>query len=326
MARALALVSGGLDSILAAKLIKEQGIDVICICFHSAFFSYENAVRMTEQVGLPLKIVDFTEDHIEMVKKPKHGYGKNMNPCIDCHSMMMKYAGELLKELEADFIITGEVLNQRPMSQNKAALDVVKKESGFEEYILRPLCAKNLPPTKMEMEGVVDREKLLGINGRTRKVQMELAKEWNITEYPSPAGGCKLTDPGFSKRLKDLFTNNKDADLREIELLKYGRHFRLESGVKVVSTRDAEEANWVKPLINNDDYIFDTIDYPGSTIILKGSPNEKDIYFAASATGRYSKGRNEDIVRVKYKRLADEEYNTIEAKPASEEELNSYLL
>lgn len=326
MTRALALVSGGLDSILAAKLIKDQGIDVIGICFHSAFFSYTNAIRMTEQIDIPLKVIDFTEEHLNMVKNPKHGYGKNMNPCIDCHAMMMRYAGKLLKELEADFIITGEVLNQRPMSQNRSALDVVKKESGFEEYILRPLCAKNLKPTNMELDGLVDREKLLNISGRSRKTQMEMAEELGIVEYPSPAGGCRLTEPGYAIRLKDLFTYNINADMKEIEILRYGRHFRINDRVKIISTRDSEEGKSVKPLINNNDYVFDTLTFTGSTIILKGVPDEKDIYTAAAVTGRYSKGKGENLVKVKYKRQGDEEYNIIEVKPMQDAELNNYLL
>ena len=177
MTRALAMISGGLDSTLAAKLIKDQGIEVIGICFRSYFFNEKNAERMTKQIDIPLEVVDFSKKHLEMVKNPKHGYGKNMNPCIDCHSMMMKYSGELLEKFNADFIITGEVLNQRPMSQNKAALNVVKKESGYEQKILRPLCAKVLPPTEMELQNLVDREKLLNISGRSRKVQMELAEK-----------------------------------------------------------------------------------------------------------------------------------------------------
>ena len=177
MARALAMISGGLDSILAAKLIKEQGIDVIGICFRSYFFSEESAKKMTKQIDIPLVVVDFSPEHLELVKNPKHGRGKNMNPCIDCHAMMMNYAGKLLEEYEADFIITGEVLNQRPMSQNRQALNIVKKESGFANKILRPLCAKNMDPTEMELSGLVDREKLLNITGRSRKPQMELAEK-----------------------------------------------------------------------------------------------------------------------------------------------------
>ena len=177
MTRALAMISGGLDSILAAKLIKEQGIEVIGICFRSYFFNEENAKRMTKQIGIQLEVVDFSKEHFDMVRDPKHGWGKNMNPCIDCHSMMMRYSGELLEKFNADFIITGEVLNQRPMSQNRSALDVVKRQSGFSDKILRPLCAKNLKETQMEIDGLVDREKLLDISGRNRKPQMALAEE-----------------------------------------------------------------------------------------------------------------------------------------------------
>jgi tRNA-specific 2-thiouridylase len=176
MTKALAMVSGGLDSTLAAKLMMEQGIEVIGICFESHFFNADNARRMAEQIHMPLKVVDFSKEHFDLVKNPKHGYGKNMNPCIDCHAMMMNYCGRMLEEMNADFIITGEVLNQRPMSQNRSSLDVVKKESGFADKILRPLCAKNLPPTKMELDGLVDRDKLLDLSGRERKIQMELAE------------------------------------------------------------------------------------------------------------------------------------------------------
>ena len=165
MTKALAMISGGLDSTLAAKLIKDQGIEVIGICFKSYFFGPKNAIKMTKQIDIPLEVVDFSKEHFELVKSPKHGYGKNINPCIDCHTMMLNYTGKLLDKYEADFIITGEVLNQRPMSQNRISLDIVKKESGFSDKILRPLCAKNLNPTKMELEGLVDREKLLDISG-----------------------------------------------------------------------------------------------------------------------------------------------------------------
>ena len=209
MTRALAMISGGLDSILAAKLIKDQGIEVIGICFKSYFFNEENAIKMTKQIGIRLEVVDFSEEQFEVVKNPKHGWGKNMNPCIDCHALMMKHSGRLLEEFNADFIITGEVLNQRPMSQNRQALNIVKKESGFSNKILRPLCALNLDPTEMELNGLVDREKLLKISGRSRKPQMELAEKWGIKEYPSPAGGCKLTEPNYSIRLRDALNRNE---------------------------------------------------------------------------------------------------------------------
>ena len=186
---------------------------------------------------------DFSPEHFELVKNPKHGRGKNMNPCIDCHSMMMNYAGELLEKYEADFIITGEVLNQRPMSQNRQALDIVKKESGFKDKILRPLCAKNLQPTEMELNGLVDREKLMKISGRSRKVQMALAEEWGIKEYPSPAGGCRLTEPGYALRLKDLLGFNSTPNENELSLLRYGRHFRTKDNNKIIAARKIGRAH-----------------------------------------------------------------------------------
>lgn len=326
MTRALALISGGLDSALAAKLIKEQGIDVIGLCYKSAFFSYENAVKITEEIDIPLKVVDFTEEHFDMVKNPKHGYGKNMNPCIDCHAMMMRYTGKLLKELNADFIITGEVLNQRPMSQNRQALDIVKKESGYEEYILRPLCAKNLPPTRMETEGLVDRERLMDISGRNRKVQMELAKKWGILDYPSPAGGCQLTEPGFSRRLKDLLTYDKECTYKDVEILNYGRHFRVNENVKVISTRDEEELKMIELLIKKDDIVFDALDYNGSKVILEGNPGDEDIKLAAKIAARYSKGKDKKEVDVKFKKAKDDKYNILKVSPAKDEEIDMLLI
>lgn len=326
MARALAMVSGGLDSILAAKLIMNQGIEVIGICFKSAFFGPQNAIRMAEQIGMELKVVDFSPEHLEMVKHPKHGYGKNMNPCIDCHAMMMNYAGKLLKELNADFIITGEVLNQRPMSQTKASLEIVKKESGFEDYILRPLCALNLPPTKMELEGLVDREKLMGISGRSRKVQMELAEKWGIKDYPSPAGGCRLTEPGFAKRLKDQLEHVKESNLEDVEILKTGRHMRFDENTKIIATRNQEELKEIAPLIRKDDYVFDTLDCPGCTVILRGLASKEALEFAASVCARYSKQRDKDSVRVKFRHPGESSYEIIETAPAQDEYINKYLI
>lgn len=326
MARALAMVSGGLDSILAARLIMNQGIEVIGICFKSAFFGPQNAIRMAEQIGMELKVVDFSPEHLEMVKHPKHGYGKNMNPCIDCHAMMMNYAGKLLKELNADFIITGEVLNQRPMSQTKASLDIVRKESGFEDYILRPLCALNLPPTKMELDGLVDREKLMGISGRSRKVQMELAEKWGIKDYPSPAGGCRLTEPGFAKRLKDQLEHVKESDLEDVEILKTGRHIRFDENTKIIATRNQEELNAITPLIRKDDYVFDTLDCPGCTVILRGQDSREALEFAAAVCARYSKEKDKDLVRVKFKHPDQSSYEIIEIPPAKDENINKYLI
>lgn len=326
MTKALAMISGGLDSILAAKLIKDQGIDVIGICFKSYFFGPKNAIKMTDQVGIPLEVVDFSNEHFELVKSPKHGYGKNINPCIDCHTMMLNYTGKLLEKYAADFIITGEVLNQRPMSQNRISLDIVKKESGFSDKILRPLCAKNLNPTKMELEGLVDREKLLDISGRSRKVQMELAEKWGIVDYPSPAGGCRLTEPGYANRLRELLEHKETPTTNDLELLRLGRHFRISEKAKIISCRTAEETVEIKNCLTTNDMIFLAEDFKGSMVIIVGEPTQEDIEFAAKVTGRYCKGKNEEKVNVKYGYYKQAFNKKIEVKPATEDEINKYML
>lgn len=331
MTKALALTSGGLDSILAAKLIANQGIEVTGICFASAFFGSRNAEKMSEQIGIPLIVIDFTKEHMEMTKNPKHGYGKNMNPCIDCHAMMLNYAGKYMEEHGYDFLITGEVLNQRPMSQNIKSLNIVKKESGYEDKILRPLSALKLPPTQMEMDGIVDRTKLLGFSGKTRKPQIELAKEMKIKEYPSPAGGCFLTEPNFGRRLKDLYDHNKEeADENDVKLLNIGRHFRLSENAKVVSTRNKDEYEMLKDYLTEDMWIFDTAEHKGSTVLLKTSPghipSEDEINLTASITARYSKGKDEEEVSVKYKRTEESKYKIVSVKPAKDEDIKEYMI
>lgn len=327
MTRALAMVSGGLDSILAAKLIKDQGIEVIGVCFKSYFFNEDNAKRMTEQIGIRLEVVDFTDEHFEMVKDPKHGRGKNMNPCIDCHAMMMRYSGELLKKFDADFIITGEVLNQRPMSQNRSALDIVKKESGFSDKILRPLCAKNLKETQMEIDGLVDRDKLLNISGRSRKVQMELAEKWGIKDYPSPAGGCKLTEPNYSVRLKEILDRkDNDVNAKDIAFLRFGRHFITPNGTKIIVSRTAEEGEQIKELLNKNDILFLVDKFNGAMVIIpEGSnPNEEDITIACQIAVRYSKGKDESAVTVKYGNVSTKFEAFKEVAAVTQEDLNRY--
>lgn len=326
MTKALAMMSGGLDSTLAAKLIRDEGIDVIGICFKSYFFGAQNAIRMAQQINIPLEVIDFSEVHFEMVKNPKHGYGKNINPCIDCHALMMNYSGKMLEKYGADFIITGEVLNQRPMSQNKSSLDVVKKESGFSDKILRPLCAKNLTPTKMELEGLVDREKLLDISGRSRKVQMALAEKWGIKDYPSPAGGCKLTEPNYAKRLRDLLDKKEEILPNDLELLKLGRHFRVSEKSKIISTRTGEEAEEIKQYLTKKDLIFLAEDFNGSMVIILGEPNEEDIEFAARVTGRYCKGKDEEKIKIKYGYFKHPLDKSVEIKAITDEEISKYII
>lgn len=328
MTRVLAMVSGGLDSILAAKLIKEQGIEVIGICFRSYFFNEENAKKITKQIGIQLEVIDFSEEHFYMVRDPKHGWGKNMNPCIDCHSMMMRYSGELLEKFNADFIITGEVLNQRPMSQNRSALDVVKKQSGFSDKILRPLCAKNLKETQMEVDGLVDREKLLDISGRNRKTQMALAEKWGIKDYPSPAGGCKLTEPNYSIRLKETLDRKEDVAEKDIHLLKYGRHFVSENNTKVIVSRTGEEGEKIKQLLNNKDMMFITSRFNGAMVIIPegDSPTDDDLIFACRLAARYSKGKDEELVQVKFGQVSTEFNMTKDVNAMTQEELDKYII
>ncbi|NFT06987.1 MULTISPECIES: DUF814 domain-containing protein [Clostridium] len=328
MVKALAMISGGLDSILAAKLIKEQGIEVIGICFKSYFFNEENAKRMTEQIGIKLEVIDFSEEHFDLVRNPKHGWGKNMNPCIDCHSMMMNYSGKLLEKFNADFIITGEVLNQRPMSQNRQALNIVKKESGYSDKILRPLCAQNLNPTQMEIDGLVDREKLLKISGRSRAIQMELAEKWGIKDYPSPAGGCKLTEPNYSIRLRELVNRKPDITQREIDLLKYGRHFITPNNVKIIVSRTADEGEAFKKLLIKEDLVFLTSKFNGAMVIIPAgnNPTEEDLTLACRFAVRYSKGKDEESVEVKYGNVSTEFNKFKNVDSVTQKELEDYNL
>jgi len=326
MTTALAMISGGLDSILAAKLVKDQGIEVIGICFKSYFFSEKNALKIVKQIDIPLEVVDFSEEHFEMVKNPKYGHGKNMNPCIDCHAMMMRHCGELLEKFHADFIITGEVLNQRPMSQNRSALDIVKNESGIGHKILRPLCAKNLNPTEMELDGLIDRDALMDIKGRNRKIQMELALKWGILEYPAPAGGCKLTEPNYSLRLKELLLHKEQATKKDLALLKIGRHFRITKDAKIISTRMEEEGELLKQLLTVEDLLFEAVDYIGSGVVIIGEATNGDIEFAAKITGRYSKGKGENVLSIKYGKYGEALDKYIDVSPATEEEINKYIL
>jgi len=326
MTTALAMISGGLDSILAAKIVKDQGIEVIGICFKSNFFGEENALKIVKQIDIPLEVVDFSDEHFKMVKNPKHGYGKNMNPCIDCHAMMMRHCGELLERFHADFIITGEVLNQRPMSQNRSALDIVKNESGIGHKILRPLCAKNLNPTQMEIEGLIDREALMDIKGRNRKIQIELAEKLGILEYPSPAGGCKLTEPNYSIRLEDLLEHKEDASKKDLELLKIGRHFRISKGAKIISTRTEEEGELLEQFLTQEDLMFLATDYNGSTVAVIGKATNEDIEFAAKISGRYCKGRYDKSVSISYGIYGENLNKTIDITPATDEVINNHIL
>lgn len=236
-ARALGLCSGGLDSILAGMILKQQGIDVTWVCFETPFFSAEKSEKASHQTGIPLIKKDITDNYLAMLKNPPLGYGKHMNPCRDCHSLMFTLAGRMMEEEGYDFLFSGEVAGQRPLSQTKNALRYVEKSSGFDGKILRPLSARILPETDVEKEGLVDRERLMDFSGRSRKPQIQLAKAMGIHSFPAPAGGCLLTDKNFSIRLRDLFDQKAPFTTPDIHLLKFGRHVRLNDKVKIVVGR-----------------------------------------------------------------------------------------
>ncbi|MGC8981732.1 MAG: tRNA 4-thiouridine(8) synthase ThiI [Minisyncoccia bacterium] len=295
--KALLLFSGGLDSILSAKILMEQGIKVVPIYFKSYFFGPEVAKISAEKLGLKLKVVDISKDHLKIVRKPKFGYGQSMNPCIDCHLLMLKKAKEIMKKERFDFVATGEVLGERPMSQNKKALELIEKLSSLKGYLLRPLSAKLLKETIVEKNGLVDREKLLDIKGRSRKKQLELAKKFNIDFYPSPAGGCILTDLEFGKRLKKLFDNIKKIDETDLELLKLGRHFWFDK-TRIIVGRDHNENLKIKKLAKNGDILIEMKNYKGPTTLIRGKIKKEIIEKAKELTKYYStKARDKDDVK-----------------------------
>jgi tRNA U34 2-thiouridine synthase MnmA/TrmU len=294
MVKGFGIFSGGLDSLLAARLLLDQGLEVQLLTFTTPFFDADRAVVSGRGLGLETEAVDLTDAHLKMMQGPKHGFGRFMNPCIDCHALMYRRAGEIMMERGGDFLFSGEVLGQRPKSQNRRALDIVARESGFAEYILRPLSALVLPPTAVEEAGLVSRDRLLGLSGRTRKPQMELAARMGITDYPTPAGGCLLTDPIFSCRLrelKDRIPSHGPMAVRDIELLKWGRHFRLPGGDKLIVGRNQRENEALENLVGFLDVVFTVIGVPGPTVV-KPEGSRGDLELAAAITLSYSDAKD----------------------------------
>jgi tRNA-specific 2-thiouridylase len=277
MSRAIGLLSGGLDSILAVRVLREQGVEVTTLAFITPFFDASRAERAAAQLEVPLIVRDITEAHLEVLRAPRYGYGSGLNPCIDCHALMLRLAGQIMEAEGFDFIFSGEVLGQRPMSQSRAALKLVAKLSGYGDQVLRPLSARLLEQTRPEQEGKVDRERLLGLSGRGRKAQMELAAQFGITDYPSPAGGCLLTDPIFARRLKDLMAlAGGKPPVRRIELLKVGRHLRLDEGTRLIVGRRKEENERIAALFRpqEGDWLLVAEGWPGPLALVPGGGSE----------------------------------------------------
>jgi len=296
--KALSLFSGGLDSTLAMKLIIDQGIEVIAININTGFGSttdrYEHMKSMCDQVGAELKIIDIQNEFLqEVLFDPKHGYGKHFNPCIDCHAKMFAVAKRIMEAEGASFLISGEVLGQRPMSQNKDAMQMVLNDSNCDGLLLRPLSAKALAPTIAEINGWVDREKLEGIVGRSRDRQLQLAKEIGLADFESPGGGCLLTDANFAKKMVD-FIKYDTFEIADIPVMKHGRHFRLSDGAKLVIGRDREENGYLQDIENPKYYHLKTVGIPGPHGLLSKNATFADKELAAKAMLTYTKAKEGD--------------------------------
>lgn len=302
--KAIGLFSGGLDSILAGKLITLQKIDVIMLCFCTPFFpcpkeKKQRLSRVCNQIGAKLKIIDITSDYIKMLSKPKYGYGKNLNPCIDCKILMLKKAKTYAKKIDAKFIFTGEVAGQRPMSQNRSTLNQILNQTKLKGKLLRPLSAKLLLETEAELKGWVDRNKLLEIHGRGRKKQIALAKKWKIKGYQSPAGGCLLTCENYCRKVTDLFKHQKQNLVQDIKLLQIGRHFRLNNNNKIIVGRNENDNKKILALNNKKGLFFEVPGHGSPVTILFGKKTAKAIRLAAELTARYSSCKDSEIL-VKY--------------------------
>ena len=332
--KAIALLSGGLDSTLAARLVLDQGIKLEALNFMTVFCTCTNrgatclaSQKAVETLGIPLRVFNVSEEYLNVVRNPKHGYGSNMNPCIDCRIFMLKKTKVYMEESGGSFIVTGEVLGQRPMSQRRDAMRLIEKEAGLEGLILRPLSAQFLPVTLPEREGWIDREKLLNIQGRSRKPQMRLAEQFNIRDYPCPAGGCLLTDPGFARRIRDLMDHQYDFSLNDVHLLKFGRHFRLSPKVKLVVGRNEEENQKIETFSQAGDILLKTVRYPGPVSLLRGEADETERERAASITARYSKAKGMDEVEVNWKEMEEgKEGKSISAFPLPEAEIQKWMI
>ncbi len=325
--KTIGLLSGGLDSSLAVKMMLDMGFEVICLNMKTPFCLCDRGGNCSSQTvalkyDLPLVKVFGGKEYMDLVKKPKHGYGKRMNPCIDCRIYLFSKAKELMEQRGAEFIFTGEVLGQRPMSQRIDAMNLIDRESGLKGRVLRPLSAKILEPTIMEKENLIDRNRLLSIQGRSRKPQMALAKELGVQDYPCPAGGCLLTDAEFANRLKDAFRFGEDNP-RDIELLKLGRHFRLPSGAKVVCGRDKDENEKIVLLAKQSESKFTVEKLKSAYALLLGEPSSENKLSASRICARYSKSKGKGKSVVRNWTDSPEAPERIEVEAFSDEELTS---
>ncbi|UCD71222.1 MAG: tRNA 4-thiouridine(8) synthase ThiI [Syntrophobacterales bacterium] len=307
MIKAIALLSGGLDSTLAIKVLLEQGIEVEALNFITLFCRCTAkgstclaSQKAAQKLGIDLRVINISEEFLSVVKHPKYGYGKNVNPCLDCRILMFNKGREYMNQNGASFIVTGEVLGERPMSQRRVAMQIIERESGLQGLILRPLSAKLLSLTVPEKTGWVNRESLLAIAGRSRKPQIKLASDYGINDYPCPAGGCLLTDPGFALRMMDLMGNKPDFLLNDVHLLKLGRHFRITPLAKVVVGRNERENVEILSLAKEGDTVLRVKNFPGPLALARGEVSHQEILRSAVITAKYSKAKFLPEVEVEY--------------------------
>jgi len=331
--KALALYSGGLDSILACRVIMNQGIEVKAVHFITPFFGYDKKGRGDEvreyafkHYDITLKVVDVSHEFLEIVKHPQYGYGKNFNPCMDCKVFLISKAREYLEKEGASFLITGEVLGQRPMSQRRDTLRIIERDSGVEGILLRPLSAQHLKPTIPEEQGWVDRDKLFDFKGRGRKPQMMLAEHLGIEEYPAPAGGCLLTDTHLSARIRWLFDSRTDVGVEDVLLTKVGRYFALAERTLLVVGRLKEENERIAQLSKRGDILLELSEWPGPLALLRGPCTPEILEIAASIMVRYSKARKEMQVNVTYREEGNHLTHVIEIDPISDQALQIYRI
>ncbi|MGQ9663094.1 MAG: tRNA 4-thiouridine(8) synthase ThiI [Kiritimatiellia bacterium] len=322
--RALSLFSGGLDSQLAVCLLRDQGIQVVAVVFTSPFFDLRPARCAAAELGIPLQEVDFTRDIVELLRHPRHGFGSGANPCIDCHARMLKRAGELMNEQGCHFLSTGEVLNERPMSQTRQSLAIVAQESGYTDVILRPLSARLLPETLPERMKWVDRERLLGLSGRNRKPQLELAKQYGLEKFSSPAGGCRLTEPNFARRVKDLLSHGELNGVRALQFLRVGRHFRLSERVRLIVGRNAQDNATLEANVELYDLLLKVQNVPGPTALLPLSANEEEMRLAAAICARYADHQPGKPVVVRIRSATGT--RTLEVIPAAPDDVQRLLV
>ena len=329
----VALLSGGLDSTLAVKLMIDQGIDVTAVHFTSVFCNCSpkkagckmHARKVAEEFAVPILVIHKGMDYIKMVEKPPHGHGSAMNACIDCRIYMLRKVKEMMPELGASFVITGEVLGQRPMSQQRHTIRLIEKESGLQDLILRPLSAQHFEPTLPEREGIVDRDKLLNISGRGRKPQFELAENLGVTDYPCPAGGCLLTDKVIAARLRDLFDHAVDYNQTDLVSLTLGRHYRLYPDLKIILGRNQEENERLTSLAKDGQSIFEPENFRGPTILALGHLNSE----REAAIGEIIVAHSQDkkpLYRIKKTFLSDGKISLFETQRQPRAKWDKYRL